>query len=54
MTYQNLRQIPKDTAEKELVFLGRAEWFVRFSARSEVNGSPWTSAAEINILGVPK
>jgi hypothetical protein len=46
--------LTKDAAEKELVFKGRVGQFVRFVAQSEVNGNPWTSAAEINILGVPK
>jgi hypothetical protein len=32
------------------VFKGRVGWFVRFAAQSEVNGKPWASAAEINIL----
>ena len=44
----------KDTTEKELTFLGKTGQFVRFVAQAEVNGNPWTSAAEINILGVPK
>jgi hypothetical protein len=46
--------LTKDDAQKELVFLGKKGRFVRFVAQSEVNGNPWTSAAEINILGVPK
>jgi F5/8 type C domain/Bacterial TSP3 repeat len=46
--------LTKDAAEKVLVFLGKTGRFVRFVAQSEVNGNPWTSAAEINILGVPK
>ena len=46
--------LTKDAAEKELVFKGRLGRFVRFVAQSEINGNPWTSAAEINILGVPK
>ena len=36
------------------MFLGKTGRFVRFVAQAEVNGNPWTSAAEINILGVPK
>jgi hypothetical protein len=46
--------LTKDTAEKELVFQGRVGRFVRFVAQAEINGNPWTSAAEINILGIPK
>jgi hypothetical protein len=46
--------LTKDASEKELVFKGRMGQFVRFVAYSEVNGNPWTSAAEINILGVAK
>ena len=46
--------LTKDATEKELMFKGRTGRFVRFVAQSEINGSPWTSAAEINILGVPK
>lgn len=40
--------------EQEVIFQGRVGRFVRFVAQSEVNGNPWTSAAEINILGVPR
>jgi hypothetical protein len=46
--------LTNDATEKTLVFLGKTGQFVRFVAQSEVNGNPWTSAAEINILGVPK
>ena len=40
-----------DTTEKEVTFAGKSGSYVRFVAMSEVNGNPWTSAAEINILG---
>jgi hypothetical protein len=40
-----------DTTEKEVTFTGKIGRYVRFVALSEVNGNPWTSAAEINILG---
>jgi hypothetical protein len=46
--------LTKNATEKEVVFKGRVGRFVRFVAHSESNGNPWTSAAEINILGVPK
>jgi hypothetical protein len=46
--------LTNDAAEKALVFLGKTGQYVRFVAQSEVNGHPWTSAAEINILGIPK
>ena len=40
-----------DTTEKEVTFTGKNGRYVRFAAMSEVNGNPWTSTAEINILG---
>jgi hypothetical protein len=40
-----------DLNEKEVTFLGKAGRFARFVALSEINGKPWTSMAEINILG---
>ena len=40
-----------DTTEKEVTFAGKSGRYVRFVALSEVNGNPWTSAAEINIIG---
>jgi hypothetical protein len=46
--------LTKDAAEKELVFLGSAGRFVRLVAQSEVNGHPWTNAAEIELLRVRK
>jgi fibronectin type 3 domain-containing protein len=42
-----------DTTEKEVMFDPKPAQYVRFVALSEVNGRPWTSAAEINILGRP-
>lgn len=39
-----------DTTEKEVTFTGKSGSYVRFVALTEVNGNPWTSAAEINIL----
>jgi hypothetical protein len=40
----------KNAKMKRMLFAGRAGQFVRFVAQSEINGRPWTSAAEINIL----
>ncbi len=38
--------------EKEVLFTQKAGQYVRLRALSEVNGNPWTHAAEINVLGV--
>ena len=43
----------KNANKKKVLFAGRAGQFVRFVAKSEVNGKPWTSAAEIRVLGTP-
>ncbi|GBC63747.1 arabinogalactan endo-1,4-beta-galactosidase [Desulfonema ishimotonii] len=40
-----------DTAKKETGFSGKAGRYVRFVALSDINGGPWTTVAEINILG---
>ena len=42
-----------DTTEKEVLFPATTAQFIRLRALSEVNGKPWTSAAEINVLGDP-
>jgi galactose oxidase len=42
----------RDVVEKEVTFTGKVGSFVRFVAHSEVNGKPWTSVAEIKVLGV--
>jgi hypothetical protein len=42
----------RDIAEQEVTFPGKEGSFVRFVARSEVNGKPWTSVAEIKVLVV--
>jgi hypothetical protein len=44
----------KNATKKQVLFAGRAGQFVRFVAQSEINGEPWTSAAEIELLGVRK
>jgi lysophospholipase L1-like esterase len=38
--------------EKEVLFAQKAGQFVRLKALTEVNGNPWTSMAEINVLGL--
>ena len=40
-----------DAGEKQVSFAPRAGRYVRLRAISEVNGNPWTSMAEINVLG---
>jgi len=40
-----------NAAEKEVLFAPVTGQFVRLVALSEVNGNPWTSMAELNILG---
>jgi hypothetical protein len=40
-----------DSTEKERIFDAKRARYVCFVALSEVNGNPWTSMAEINILG---
>src|SRR6266511_5649395 len=39
-----------NTSEKQVTFPARVGQYVRFVALSEVNGNPWTSAAEIDVL----
>ena len=38
-------------SEKEVVFTAKTGQFVRLRALSEVNGNPWTSVDELNVLG---
>ena len=40
----------KDKTEKSVFFSGKYGQYIRLRALSEVNGNPWTSAAEINAL----
>ncbi|MBZ5630063.1 MAG: discoidin domain-containing protein, partial [Acidobacteriia bacterium] len=42
-----------DHAQKQVTFPGVAGRYVRLRALSEVNGWPWTNAAELNVLGWP-
>lgn len=37
--------------EQEVTFASNTGRFFRFQALSEVNGNPWTSLAEINVIG---
>src|SRR5215471_8283699 len=41
-----------DTTEKTVRFPAKTGRYVRLVAWAEIHGSPWTSAAELNILGV--
>ena len=41
------------TAQKEALFPSVTGQYIRFRALTEVNGNPWTSAAEIGVLGQP-
>ena len=40
-----------NSLEKEVTFIAKTGQYVRLVATSEVNGNPWTTAAEINVLG---
>src|SRR4029453_712549 len=40
-----------DTSEKTVRFTAKTGRYVRLVALSEINGQPWTSAAELNVLG---
>src|SRR5262245_39959710 len=40
-----------DTSEKTVRFTAKAGRYVRLVAVSEINGQPWTSAAELNVYG---
>ncbi len=41
------------SAEKEVFFTPKAGRYIRLRALTEVNGRPWTSMAEINLIGSP-
>ena len=43
---------PNNAQQQEVWFVQTQGRYVRFDALSEVNGKPWTSVAELNLLGV--
>jgi hypothetical protein len=44
---------PSSTAQQEVRFTARAGRYIRLRALSDVTGGPWTSMAEIDVLGAP-
>lgn len=42
-----------DATKKSVSFAGKKGRYIRLRALSEVNGNPWTSAAEIGVTGTP-
>jgi len=42
----------KDKTEKQVAFDGTLGRYIRLRAISEVNGNPWTTMAELNVLAV--
>jgi hypothetical protein len=41
-----------DRSEKIVMFASKVARYVRFVALSEINGQPWTSVAELDLIGV--
>jgi hypothetical protein len=41
----------RDTSEKQISFAPKLGQFIRLRSLSEVNGNPWTSVAELRVLG---
>jgi len=41
-----------DRNEKRVMFTSKTARYVRFVALSEINGQPWTSVAELDLIGV--
>jgi hypothetical protein len=41
-----------DRTEKRVMFTSKPARYVRFVALSEINGQPWTSVAELDLIGV--
>ena len=42
----------KDNTLKTVNFTAAAGRYVRFRALSEINVNPWTSCAELNVIGI--
>lgn len=42
---------PDSGSEQQVTFTAKTGRYVRLRAMSEVNGNPWTSVAELNVLG---
>src|SRR5207237_419939 len=47
----NLVTVPYDATEKQVSFSAAVGRYIRLRALSEVNGGPWTSMAELNVVG---
>ena len=45
--------LPNDKTEKEVIFPAAVGRYIRLLAIDEVNGNPWTTIAELNVLGTP-
>jgi hypothetical protein len=43
-----------DRTEKRVMFTSKVARYIRFVALSEINGQPWTSVAELNLIGTPQ
>jgi lysophospholipase L1-like esterase len=41
---------PNTAAEKEVLFTAKTGQYIRLQALTEVNGQPWTTVAELNVL----
>ena len=41
-----------DRNEKRVMFTSKVARYVRFVAVSEINGQPWASVAELDLIGV--
>ena len=43
----------KNATEKEVTFSAKSGRYIRLRALTEAYGNPWTSMAEINVIGLP-